>query len=160
MMRILLLAVLILALAPTGDARAQSAADAAKARAELMKSLWPQYYREMSRVGRGETTDIAFIPAKAAEAVEQVKKIGTLFPAGSGREAVPSTRAKPEVWSQKAEFDAALASLVTETNALSEAAKSGNVDAVKAQWQKTAQACGGCHGGQPKSGGKFRFEEQ
>ncbi len=155
---VFVLAALILAFVPSG-ARAQSAAEAAKTRMDIMKALWPDYYREMSRVARGETTDISFIPAKAAEAVAQVKKLGTLFPAGSGREAVPTTRSKPEVWTQKAEFDAALAALVTETTALSDAAKSGNLDAVKAQWQKTAQACGGCHGGQPKSGGKFRFEE-
>ena len=39
------------------------------------------------------------------------------------------------------------------------AARSGNLDAVKAQWLKVAEACGACHGGPAKSGGKFRFEE-
>jgi cytochrome c556 len=38
-------------------------------------------------------------------------------------------------------------------------ARSGNLDAVKAQWLKVAEACGTCHGGPAKSGGKFRFEE-
>ena len=49
--------------------------------------------------------------------------------------------------------------LVAETDAIGAAAKSGNLDAVKAQWLKVAEACGACHGGPAKSGGKFRFEE-
>jgi cytochrome c553 len=30
---------------------------------------------------------------------------------------------------------------------------------MKAAWPKIAEACGACHGGPSKSGGKFRFEE-
>lgn len=139
---------------------AQSApAQAAKERLEIMEKLWPDYYRDMSRVARGENVDLSIVATKASGAVDALKKFATLFPPGSGREAVPTTRAKPEIWTQRAEFDKAVQALVAETVALGNAAKSGNVEAVKAQWPRVAEACGACHGGPKKSGGKFRFEE-
>ena len=134
-------------------------AQAVKERQEMMKQLWPSYYRDMARVARGESSDMAAVAAKAPQASEAVKKVALLFAPGTGRDAVPDTRAKPEIWTQKADFDAAVTALITETNALGDAAKSGNADAYKAQFAKVAQACGGCHGGPAKSGGKFRFEE-
>lgn len=141
--------------------RAEPAAEkAANDRYEIMKSLWPKYYRDMSRAATGGGTDFSVITTNAPAALEQLKTFGTLFPPGSGREGAPDTRAKPEVWTQRAEFDATLQKLVAATAALNDTAKAGNADAVKAQWAKVAEACGGCHGGPPKSGGKFRFEEQ
>ena len=136
-----------------------SPAQMVEQRQELMKSLFPSYYRDMAQVVRGQSNDLAAVATKATQANEALKKLAVLFPAGSGRETVQKTRAKPEVWSQRAEFEAALTKLVTETDAIGAAAKSGNLDAVKAQWLKVAEACGACHGGPAKSGGKFRFEE-
>jgi cytochrome c556 len=149
--------VAITLLSPHG-ALAQSPAQAVKERQEIMKQIWPGHYRDIARAAR-EGTDLAAMPAKATAAADVVKKFGTLFPAGSGRDGVPDTRAKPEIFTQRAEFDAAVTALATSTIALGEAAKSGNADAVKAQFAKVAEACGGCHGGPAKSGGKFRFEE-
>lgn len=134
-------------------------AQVAKERGEIMEKIWPDYYRDMSQVARGENTDLSVVVTKASGAVDALKKFATLFPPGSGREAVPTTRAKPEIWTQRAEFDKAVQTLIAETTALGEAAKSGKADAVKAQWAKVAEACGACHGGPKKSGGKFRFEE-
>lgn len=134
-------------------------AQAVKERQETMKQLWPSYYRDMARVARGESSDMAAVAAKAPQASEALKKAALLFAPGTGRDAVPDTRAKPEIWTQKADFDAAITALITETNALGEVAKSGNAEAYKAQFAKVAEACGGCHGGPAKSGGKFRFEE-
>ena len=136
-----------------------SPAQMVEQRQELMKSLWPSYYQEMARVVRGQSNDVAGVAAKAGQASEALKKAAVLFPPGTGRDTVQKTRAKPEVWSQRAEFEAALTKLITETDSIGAAARSGNLDAVKAQWLKVAEACGACHGGPAKSGGKFRFEE-
>ena len=141
-------------------AEAQNAAAVVKERQEIMKSLFPTYYRGFAQVARGESTDVADIPAKAQEAAATLQKFGTLFPTGSGREAVPETRAKPEVWTQKVAFDAAIAKLVAETQKLGEVAKTGNVDAVKTQYTAVSEACGGCHGAQGRTGGTYRFEAQ
>ena len=136
-----------------------SPAQMVEQRQEVMKSLWPSYYQDMARVVRGQSNDVAGVATKASQASEALKKAAPLWPAGTGREAVQKTRAKPEIWTQRAEFEAALTKLVAETDAIGAAARSGNLDAVKAQWLKVAEACGACHGGPAKSGGKFRFEE-
>jgi cytochrome c556 len=136
-----------------------SPAQMVEQRRELMDSLWPSYYRHMAQVVRGQSSDVAGVATKASEASEALKKLALLFPAGTGRETVQKTRAKPETWTQRAEFEAALTKMVAETDAIGAAARSGNLDAVKAQWLKVAEACGACHGGPTKSGGKFRFEE-
>lgn len=137
---------------------APGAKEVAKERVDLMKGLWRGYYRDMSQAAKGEG-DPKVLAVKATEAAAQMKKFSTLFPAGSGREGAPDTRAKPEIWTQRAEFDAAVAKMVVETTAFGDAAKAGNVEGMKAAWPKIAEACGACHGGPSKSGGKFRFEE-
>ncbi|MBV9346337.1 MAG: cytochrome c [Pseudolabrys sp.] len=137
----------------------QAPAQLVEQRQEIMKSLWPAYYQEMARVVRGQSTDMPGVASRASQASEALKKAGQAFAPGTGRDAVPKTRATPAVWTQRADFEAALMRLITETDAIGSAAKSGNLDAVKAQWLKVAEACGGCHGGPAKSGGKFRFEE-
>lgn len=149
-----------LALCSGGISWSQSSpAQVVKERQDIMAKLWPDYYRDISRTLRGEKPDLSLVVAKSAQAIEPLKKAAQLFPAGSSHDAVPTSRAKPEIWTQRADFEAALLALITETNALNEAAKSDNVEAVKAQWLKVAEACGGCHGGPKKAGGKFRFEE-
>jgi len=159
MRRILIGAVLATAtLAAT--ASAQDAAQAVKERHDIMASIWPNYYRGFAQVARGESTDVAAIPQKASEAVATLKHFAMLFPAGSGPDKFPQSRAKAEIWSDRAGFDAAVNTLISETEKLGEAAKTGGVDAVKAQFPKVSQACGGCHGGPPKSGGKYRTEAQ
>src|SRR3954463_13791070 len=111
---------LAFAVACCTGAWAQAPAQAVKERQEIMKQIWPAHYRDIARAAR-DGTDLAAIPAKATAAADTVKKFGTLFPPGSGGDGVPDTRAKPEVFTQKAEFDAAVAALVTSTNALGEA---------------------------------------
>lgn len=142
-----------------GPSAAQTPAQIAKERGEIMGGLWPDYYRDISQVARGTTSDLSVVVTKAAAATEALKKEATLFPPGTGRDVVPTTRAKPEIWTQRADFDKAMNDLIAATTAIGDAAKSGSVDAVKAQWPKVAEACGACHGGPKKSGGKFRFEE-
>lgn len=142
------------------QAMAQTAVAVAKERKEMMGSLWPSYYKDLNAVAAGQDTNIAASSTKAQAASAAVKKLAGLFPPGTGRDAAPETRSTPEVWSQRAEFEAAFAALVSETDKLGEAAKSGSLDAFKAQWAAVGKACGGCHGGLIKSGGKFRFEAQ
>lgn len=157
----LVIGCMMFAIANITHAFAETAAEkAATERWELMKSLWPKYYSDMSRASRSDAPDFSIIVSNAPKAIDVLKHLATLFPVGSGREGAPDTRAKPEIWTQRAEFDTALQLLISTTSALGDAAKAKDTNAVKAQWQKVAQACGGCHGGPAKSGGKFRFEEQ
>lgn len=135
-------------------------AEIVKARQDAMGSLFPNFYRPIAATVRTDQPDMAVIATNAAKANEVLQKLATLFPQGTGRDAVPTTRAKPEIWTAHAEFDAALKELMDTTKALGNDAKAGNIEKVKADWTNVAKACGGCHGGPAKSGGKFRFEKE
>lgn len=55
------------------------------------------------------------------------------------------TKALPEVWSQRAKFDAAAKKMQDEVGKLVEAAKTGNQDAVRGAVGAVAGACKACH---------------
>jgi len=131
-----------------------------KERQDAMEKNWSDYYRDIARTLRSGSPDLALVATKAAQASEHVKKFIDLFPPGTGHDAVPTSRAKPEVWTQRADFDAALMALADASKTMSDDAKKGDLEKVKADWTNTAKACGACHGGPKKSGGKFRFEEE
>ena len=131
-----------------------------KERQDAMEKNWSEYYRDISRTVKTDSPDMALIATKSAGAVEHLKKLEQLFPPGTGRDVVPQTRSKPEVWTQRAEFDAAMKALINSTTAMGDAAKKGDVVKVKAEWPIVAKDCGACHGGPKKAGGKFRFEEE
>jgi len=114
----------------------------------------------IGRVVRGEEANVAAAATAAAVVNENAKKIVMEFPAGSGRDAVPESRARPEVWSQRAEFEAAANRLVAESGKFADVAKSGNLEAMKTAYATLGQACGGCHEARGTAGGKFRFEKQ
>ena len=109
---------------------------------------------------KGENANVADAVASAQTVNTNAKKILANFPAGSGRDAVPETRAKPEIWSKRADFEAANTKLIDESGRLVEAAKTNDIDVFRTQFKVFVASCGGCHDGPSKSGGKFRFEKQ
>lgn len=66
-----------------------------------------------------------------------------VFPAGS--DFVAGTKAKPEIWSKPDDFKAKMAAFQTAAAKLADAAKSGNLDAVKASVPDVGKACKACH---------------
>jgi cytochrome c556 len=67
-------------------------------------------------------------------------KAPALFPDGSQ---TGDTAALPAIWENKADFNARLAKLATESRAGSEATK--DLDSFKAQYGEVRKNCGGCH---------------
>lgn len=55
------------------------------------------------------------------------------------------SKAKPDVWTDKAKFDQGAEKLVAEVAKLNVAAKAGNLDALKAAFGETAKTCKACH---------------
>jgi cytochrome c556 len=106
--------------------------------------------------GENENYDAALASAEIMNV--NAKKIIANFPLGTGRDAVPDSRAKPEVWTKRAEFQAAAAKMVLESDKLIDAAKSKDLGIFRTQFKAYGAACGACHDGPKKSGGKFRFE--
>ena len=143
------------------DTWAQTApAQIVKERQDAMGDMWTDYYRDIIRTLRSSNPDLTLVANKASGAIEHLKKLEQLFPPGTGRDVVPETRAKPEIWTNQTEFDGAFKALIDATKVLGEAAKKGDVEGVKAEWQTVSKACGACHGGPKKSGGQFRFEQE
>mgnify|MGYP003332688409 CR=1 FL=1 len=52
---------------------------------------------------------------------------------------------KPEVWSEADKFKAANAKMVEEVGKLNAAAKTGNLDQIKATFGEAAKTCKACH---------------
>lgn len=64
------------------------------------------------------------------------------FVAGSDK---GETRAKPEIWSEQAKFKGAAEKMQSEVGKLASAAKTGNLDNLKAAFGPAAQSCKACH---------------
>jgi cytochrome c556 len=133
-------------------------------------ALVEQRRDEMKQMGRafkvfmpiikGENANVADAVASAETVNANAKKLLANFPAGTGRDAVPETRAKPEVWSKRAEFEAANMKLVEESGLLVEAAKTNDIEVFRTQFKAFVTSCGGCHEGAGKAGGKFRYAKE
>jgi cytochrome c556 len=98
-----------------------------------------------------DAPDMAAVTPAAAKVKDYADQMGTWFPAGTGPE-VPGTktRAKAEIWTDRATFDAAVAKLQEEATKLAAATDAA---AFKAQFGATGGACKNCHD-------KFRTPEE
>ena len=70
------------------------------------------------------------------------RTLPTMFPAGTN---LPSSRALPTVWSDRAGFEARAAAYAEAARLLAEAAQSGDRDAFLARWTDTRATCSACH---------------
>lgn len=55
------------------------------------------------------------------------------------------TKAKPEIWTEQAKFNAARERAETEVPRIAAAAKTGSLDQLKAAWGPNSGACKNCH---------------
>jgi cytochrome c556 len=67
------------------------------------------------------------------------------FPAGSGPEAGIKTAAKPEIWTQAAEFKKWEDDLTTALDLLVKTAAGKDIEAVRHQQEQVGKVCAGCH---------------
>ena len=68
-----------------------------------------------------------------------------MFPAGSGAEAGVPTHAKPEIWSDRAGFEARAADYAAAADRLAELAAGDDAAAFSAQWTVVRASCQACH---------------
>ncbi len=69
--------------------------------------------------------------------------IPAMFP--DGTQTGHNTKAKPEIWSDRAGFDKAAANLVAAADKLAQLAEANDKAGFATQYTATGQACGGCH---------------
>jgi cytochrome c556 len=66
----------------------------------------------------------------------------TMFPAGSD---LPTDRARPEIWLNKADFDLKAAAFTAAATALADAAQANDKAAAASAYGALGKTCGGCH---------------
>ena len=104
--------------------------------------LWN--YQPLAEMVRGRRPfDTADFRKRAVRLAFLAQQLRDGFAPGSDAGAM--TDARPEIWTQRADFDAKLEDLVRESKALREAAKSGDEARIKEQFSKTSAACKNCH---------------
>jgi cytochrome c556 len=92
------------------------------------------------------------IPYDAAEFARRAERVATMapmllegYPEGSANEAGIKTRARPEIWENKAEFEKLMHDMEEKTAALASVAKASDFDKSKAAFGDAAGACKACH---------------
>lgn len=83
--------------------------------------------------------------AKAAAEHADVLAVVAGLPWAAFGEGTEGGKAKPEIWKEKAKFDEKHQAFGAEASKLLEAAKSGDLDKLKAAFGPTAQTCKSCH---------------
>jgi cytochrome c556 len=143
----------------TTDLAAQDGAALVKQRQTEMGQMG-KAFRAVKPILKGENANVMDAMPSAVTWHTNALKIVANFPPDTGRDAVPDSRAKPEVWSKRSDFEAAAEKLVAEAEKLVAVTKVNEINAFRAQFKLFAQACSGCHKGPKKEGGKFRFPKQ
>lgn len=87
--------------------------------------------------------DAAAVQANADLLLTLSKLPFTAF--GEGTDKGAPTRAKPEVWTNRADFEAKAKSFQEEAVKLQAAAKTGNLDQIKAAADTVGRSCKSCH---------------
>ena len=80
---------------------------------------------------------------KAADWVANLSEVPRHF-FGEGTDKVGETRARPEIWQKRADFDAKMDKMVSEAKKLPQAARTDLASLRKAV-ETTGDACGSCH---------------
>ncbi|WP_047237507.1 c-type cytochrome [Chromobacterium subtsugae] len=115
----------------------------AEIRSQAFKKMLLQSFEPMGMAVRGRAP---YDQAKFAQQAEAMKTLATEpfkhFPANS---ITGKSRAKPEVWSQAAKFQADRDAFLKSVDALAGAAKGGDLGSIKKAYGQVAQNCKTCH---------------
>jgi cytochrome c556 len=97
----------------------------------------------INAVLKGRTTYDKEAVIRSAEIVEYLGKLPyEAFIPGSD---LIESKAKPSVWKEEARFKQLAVDMQAETVKLTAAAKSGNMDVLRKQFEATAKSCDTCH---------------
>ena len=103
--------------------------------------------QQFGRIGAMVNGRIPFDAKGAAESAEIVATMSALPWTGfiPGTDKGGNTKAKGEVWTEQAKFKESSDKFVNESTKLAAAAKTGNLDTLKASFAATADTCKSCH---------------
>lgn len=133
-----------MAVAATLPAHAQFAKpeDAVKYR-KASFTVMAAHFGRLGAMANGRTPNDAKMAAENADVVLTLSKLPwAAFGEGTDK---GDTRAKPEIWKEAAKYKDAADKMQAEIGKLNVAAKSGNIDALKAAFGPAAASCKACH---------------
>lgn len=120
----------------------QKPEDAIKYRRSAMTVL-ATHFGVLGAMANGRVPFDAQVAARNADIIAMVSQLPFAgFTPGSDK---GETRARPEVWSEQAKFKGAAEKMQDAVAKLAAAAKTGNLDNMKAAFGPAAQSCKACH---------------
>lgn len=138
----LLFAVVAVAIAAPASAQFAKPEDAVKYRKSAL-FVMQQNFSRVAAMAAGKAPFDAKVAADSAAVAEFMSKLPWVG-FGAGTE-VGETKAKPEIWKEPAKFKEYNENMQSEMSKLAVAAKSGNLDNIKAAVGTTGKACKTCH---------------
>ena len=109
---------------------------------------YEQIGKAMKGIGRelkADSPSVTVIRQHAALIARYAPQIPSWFPAGTGPETGRRTRAKAEIWSDPRTFHQRAEALRTQADRFDQAARGGNIDAIRVAQPGLADACKNCH---------------
>ncbi len=103
-----------------------------------------QHFGRIGAMANGRVPFDAKVAADNAEIVAEMAKLPWAG-FGAGTDKGLPTKAKPEIWTEAGKFKETSEKLGAETSKLLAAAKTGNLDNLKAAFGSTAGTCKACH---------------
>lgn len=138
----LILAATTLGAASTASAQFAKPEDAIKYRKNALFVMQQHY----ARVGAMVAGRAPFDAKAAADNLAVAEYMSRLPWAGFGEGTDKGdTKAKPEIWKEPAKFKEKSEKMQAEMSKLAAAAKTGNLDSIKAAFQATSGSCKACH---------------
>jgi cytochrome c556 len=124
-------------------AQFQKPEDAIKYRQSAF-TVMANHFGRVAAMAQGRVPFDAKVAAENADIVATVSKL-PFQGFGEGTDKGLPQRAKPEVWKEQAKFKAAAEKMQAEVAKLDAAAKTGNLDAIKAAVGAVGGSCKACH---------------
>lgn len=144
-MRHVILCVLAIAgIVAVAEAQTGGAADVIRNRQANYKQI-AGAVRTINQQLRADQPSIDQIREAAALVADRAPRVSGWFPAGTGAEAGIPTRALPAIWANPADFRAKAVNFVVAARALDDAARGGDVAAIRPAFHDLGEACGACH---------------
>lgn len=133
-------------LALTAMPSTASAQDRSAQQTKLRQSVFTVLGAQVTQMGAMASGRVPYDAAAFELAAQRAAFMATIAPdvfaAGS---VAANSKAKPEIWRNKADFDKLMADLGDKSAALSQAAKSGSLETVRPAFAALAGTCKACH---------------
>jgi cytochrome c556 len=139
-----LTALAVIATSSLAWAQTRSPAETVQYRQSQLKNLGLSF-KAINDEARAAAPNVETMKTNVGKVEKIVAEFHTWWPEGTGPGAGINTKAKAEIWTNRAAFDERVKALQTAVGELSKASASGDAAAIGAAARTAGQACGACH---------------